>query len=334
MVESAFPEGVIQETQYGERIKAQASYLNVYQLLPMARTSELLGDLHGHAPAPALIIEANRAVQEGAEPAIDVIRTQLIEADVTNHDESGLRIAGKNQWLHVSSTDELTHYGAHEKRGREAMAEIDILPNRKGTVVHDFWKSYQSFDQCAHAYCVAHILRELVFLHEQHEQSWAEDMIQLLVEIKVEVEAHLDTANSLPSERLRFFEERYNRLVNQGLEVNPTPEKPPNQRGRVKQSKSKNMLDRLKEHDSEILAFMYDFRIPFDNNQAERDVRMIKLKQKISGTFRTQDGADTFCTIRSYISTARKQGVNVIDAISGALLHQPFIPGTSLEVAE
>jgi transposase len=334
MVEATFPEGVTQETQYGERIKAQASYLNVYQLLPMARTSELLGDFYGHAPAPALTIEANRAVQEGAEPAIDAIRTQLIEADVTNHDESGLRIAGKNQWLHVSSTDELTHYGAHEKRGREAMAEIDILPNRKGVVVHDFWQSYQSFDQCAHAYCVAHILRELIFIDEQYEQSWAAELGQLLVEIKAEVEAHLDTANSLPPERLRFYEERYDQLVNQGLEMNPTPEKLPNKRGRVKQSKPKNLLDRLQEHSSEVLAFMYDFRIPFDNNQAERDVRMIKLKQKISGAFRTQEGADTFCTIRSYISTARKQGVNVIDAISDALLHQPFIPGTSVEVAE
>ena len=334
VVEAAFPAGVIQETQYGERIKAQTSYLNVYQLLPMARTSELLGDFYGHAPAPALVIEANRGVQKGAAPSNDAIRAQLIDANVTNHDESGLRIAGKNQWLHVSSTDELTHYGVHEKRGREAMDEIGILPERKGTIVHDFWKSYQSFDQCAHAYCAAHILREMVFIDEQYEQPWAAEMIQLLVDIKAEVEAHLDTANSLPPERLRFFEKRYDRLVNQGLEMNPAPEKPPNQRGRVKQSKPKNLLDRLQEHQSEVLAFMYDFRIPFDNNQAERDVRMIKLKQKISGAFRTQDGAETFCDIRSYISTVRKQGANVIDAITDALRHQPFMPGTSVEMAE
>mgnify|MGYP001826373452 CR=1 FL=1 len=333
-VETCFPAGVTQETQYGERIKAQASYLNVYQLLPMARTSELLGDFYNHAPAPALVIEANRAVQKETEPAIKAIRTQLIEADVTHHDESGLRIAGKNQWLHLSSTDTLTHYRVHEKRGREAMAEIGILTDRQGVVVHDFWKSYQSFDQCSHAYCNAHLLRELVFIYEQYEQSWAMEMIQLLVAIKNEVDAQLDTANSLPAESLRFFADRYDQLVNQGLEMNPTPNKLPNRRGRVKQSKPKNLLDRLHEHQSEILSFMYDFRIPFDNNLAERDVRMIKLKQKISGAFRTQDGADTFCHIRSYISTVRKQGANVIDAISNALLHQPFIPGTSSEAAE
>jgi hypothetical protein len=333
-VEADYPVGVTQETQYGERIKAQASYLNVYQLLPMARTSELLGDFYNHAPAPALVIEANRAVQKGTEPAIDAIRAQLIEADVTHHDESGLRIAGKNQWLHLSSTDTLTHYGVHEKRGREAMAEIGILTDRQGVVVHDFWKSYQSFDQCSHAYCNAHLLRELVFIYEQYEQAWAMEMIQLLVAIKSEVDASLDTANSLPAERLRFFADRYDQLVKQGLEMNPTPDKPPNRRGRVKQSKPKNLLDRLQAHQPEILAFMHDFRIPFDNNLAERDVRMIKLKQKISGAFRTQDGADTFCHIRSYISTVRKQGVTVIDAISNALLHQPFIPATSNELAE
>ncbi len=158
LVEAAFPNGVTQETQYGERIKAQASYLNVYQLLPMARTSELLGDFYDHAPAPALVIEADRAVQSGTAPALDAIRAQLIAADVTHHDESGLRIAGKHQWLHVSSTDTLTHYGIHSKRGREAMSEIDILPHRQGVVVHDHWKSYQSFDQCTHAYCNAHHL--------------------------------------------------------------------------------------------------------------------------------------------------------------------------------
>jgi transposase len=300
----------------------------------MARTSELLGDFYNHAPAPALVMEANRAVQSGTAPAIQAIRTQLCTADVTHHDESGLRIAGTNQWLHVSSTDTLTHYGVHGKRGREAMAEIDILPNRQGVVVHDHWKSYQSFDQCTHAYCNAHHLRELHFIHEQYEQPWAKQMSQLLLDIKAEVEAQDARTNSLPPERQRFFEDRYDQLVHQGLAMNPAPDKPPTQRGRVKQSPPKNLLDRLHTHKPEVLAFMYDFRIPFDNNQAERDVRMIKLKQKISGAFRTQEGADTFCHIRSYISTVRKQGANVIDALSHALLHHPFIPGTSTEVPE
>ncbi len=175
---------------------------------------------------------------------------------------------------------------------------------------------------------------ELNFIHEQYDQPWADQMAQLLRDIKAEVEAHLVMTNSLPPERLRFFEARHDQLIDQGLAMNPSPDKPPTKRGRTKQSPPKNLLDRLQTHKPEVLAFMYDFRIPFDNNQAERDVRMIKLKQKISGAFRTQDGADTFCHIRSYISTVRKQGANVIDAISHALRHQPFIPGTSLEVAE
>ena len=327
--QAAYPADVTKETQYGARIKAQATYLNVYQLIPMARSCELLGDFYQHEPAPALIIEANHAVQAGSQPAIDAIKEQLIAADVTHHDESGLRIEGKTQWLHVASTDELTYYEAHGKRGQEAMNEIDILPNRTGTVVHDHWSSYQTFDQCEHAYCNAHHLRELRFIYEEYAQTWAQQMSQLLLDIKAEIALSPPDTQRLPPERIRHFERRYDDLLTQGFDQNPVPDKPPKQRGRIKQSPPKNLLDRLHIHKPEVLAFMYDLRIPFDNNLAERDIRMIKLKQKISGTFRTKDGADTFCHIRSYLSTVRKHGRNVIDAIYGALTQQPFIPHPS-----
>lgn len=332
--QAAYPADVTKETQYGSRLKAQASYLNVYQLIPMARSCELLGDFYHHEPAPALIIEANRAVQAGSAPTLDAIKEQLIAAEVTHHDESGLRIAGKTQWLHVASTEELTYYEAHHKRGREAMNEIDILPNRTGTVVHDHWSSYQTFDQCAHAYCNAHHLRELRFIHEEYQQAWAHELSQLLLEIKAAVAVSAADANALPPERIRAFEARYDELLTQGFDQNPVPDQPPTQRGRIKQSPPKNLLDRLHTHKAEVLAFMLDFRIPFDNNLAERDIRMIKLKQKISGAFRTTDGADTFCHIRSYISTVRKHGANVIDAIANALTQQPFVPNPSAAHAE
>lgn len=332
--QATYPADVTKETQYGPRLKAQASYLNVYQLLPMARSCELLGDFYCHEPAPALIIEANRAVQAGSAPAIDAIKEQLVAAEVTHHDESGLRIEGKTQWLHVASTAELTYYEAHRKRGQEAMNAIDILPNRTGTVVHDHWSSYQTFDQCAHAYCNAHHLRELRLIEEEYKQGWAHEMSHLLLEIKAAVAASTPEANALPPERIRAFEARYDDLLTLGFDQNPVPDQPPPQRGRIKQSPPKNLLDRLHTHKAEVLAFMHDFRIPFDNNLAERDIRMIKLKQKISGAFRTTAGAATFCHIRSYLSTVRKHGANVIDAIANALTNQPFIPTPSAAHAE
>lgn len=326
-VQAAFPPEVTQPVQYGSRLKAQASYLNTYHFIPHARTSELFGDFYGHTPAPALVKEANQAVETGSEPALDAIYQQLIQAQVEHFDESGLRVAGKTQWLHVASTEELTYYQVHPKRGQEAMTDIGILPRFSGRAVHDHWQSYQTFDNCDHAYCNAHHLRELQFVTDQYQQPWAEQMAQLLLDIKAEVAQTSLVAETLPSERLSHFQQRYDDILQQGFAANPPPAvPPPKQRGRTKQSPPKNLLDRLDKYKSETLAFMYDFRVPFDNNLAERDVRMVKVKQKVSGSFRTEQGAKTFCAIRSYISTVRKQGGNVIDAIQDALNGNPFMP--------
>jgi len=330
-VRAAFPDGVSQPVQYGELFKAQACYLNTYQLLPMARSCELLGDFYGHQPAVALIQEANQVVQAGSQPAIDAIKKQLCEAPVTHHDESGLRVAGQTQWLHVSSTAALTHYGVHEKRGQVAMKKIDILPNATGRIVHDHWQSYLTFENVEHAFCNAHHLRELTFITEQYQQSWAEEMAVFLLAVKHAVAAAALTADTLPDKQLLHFEQRYDQIVQQGLDAHPPPDEPlPKKRGRIKQSPPKNLLDRLDKHKPQVLAFMYDFRVPFDNNLAERDVRMIKVKQKVSGAFRTQDGADSFCAIRSYISTVRKHGLHVISAIRNSIAGQPFIPPAQL----
>ncbi len=326
-VKAKFPTDVTQPVQYGLRIKAQATYLNNYQLIPLARTCELLGDFYGHTPAQALILDANAAVVDQIEPSLEATWQQLIASPVVHFDESGLRVEGKLNWLHVASTEWLTYYTVHPKRGRKGMQAMGILPLFQGRAIHDHWQSYFTFDHCQHALCNAHHLRELQFVVDQYQQPWAEEMGQLLLDIKAEVEATSLEQISLAPQRLTWFEMRYNELISQGLEANPPPAHPPlKKRGRKKQSPPKNLLDRLQQFKPQVLAFMYDFRVPFDNNLAERDVRMVKIKQKVSGAFRTRTGAETFCAIRSYISTVRKHGLNVIDAIQPCPIGQPIHP--------
>jgi transposase len=330
-VEAAYPADVGQRVQYGPRLKAQASYLNSYQLLPMARTCELFGDFYSHVPSTAFVIEANRAVRAGSQPTLDTIQKQLQTANLAHFDESGLRVQGQTQWLHSASTDSLTYYAVHPKRGRDAMNEIGILPNFRGRAVHDHWKSYETYTDCQHIFCNSHHLRELQFVIDQYQQAWASEMFKLLLDIKAEVDNAPTTDNALPQDRLDHFEQRYDALLKVGFEANPPPPTPPpKSRGRTKQSPPKNLLDRLDKHKAGTLAFMYDFSVPFDNNLAERDIRMIKVKQKISGAFRTEDGAKTFCDLRSYISTARKQGHNVIKSLFGSLTGSPFNPASEL----
>jgi transposase len=335
-VQAAFPNGIRQPVQYGERLKAQASYLNSYHFIPIARTCELLADFYGHAPAWAFVIEANEAVAAGCEPALGEIHRQLCQADVVHCDESGLRVEGQLHWLHSASTEWLTFFALQGKRGQEAMQAIGILPALTGYAVHDHWTPYLAFDQCDHAFCNAHHLRELQFITDQYQQPWADEMAHLLVDIKAEVSAASSTATlgltrSLAPDRLAHYEAEFETILQRGYAANPpaaTPLTP--KRGRPKQSPPKNLLDRLDKHRTGVLAFMYDFAVPFDNNRAAPsgppDIRMVKLKQKVSGTFRTRQGAHTFCAIRSYISTVRKQGAMVIAALYDALTAQPFIP--------
>lgn len=328
-VQATFPERVSQPVQYGDLFKAQAAYLNTYQLLPMARSCELLGDFYGHQPAEAIILEANQAVKQGSEPTIDAIKEALTQEPVTHHDESGVRVEGHLEWLHVSSTAHLTHYQVHPKRGQEAMREIGILPNATGRAIHDHWKSYLAFDHIDHGFCNAHHLRELRFIAEQYQQTWATQMSHLLLAMKAAVDEAPADSLSLPQAQCLAFEERYDAILKQGFKDNPPlSNPPPKKRGKPKQSPPQNLLHRLQEHKVGVLAFMHDFRVPFDNNLAERDVRMIKVKQKVSGSFRTAEGASTFCAIRSYISTVRKNGLHVLAAIRDSIAGNPFIPPT------
>jgi transposase len=324
-----FPVGVTEPVQYGSRIKAQAVYLNHNHHIPLERTEEILEDLYGHAPAEATIIAAGQETEKQVSAVNAAVKAHLISTDASVRcDETGLRAAGKLHWAHVASTEEVTFLEVHPKRGRQALDEIGILPQRKGRVVHDGYSSYSQYPEAQHALCNAHHLRELVFVKEQYEQAWADGMIALLVEVKVAVEeAKQQGQVALTDRQQTDFESRYDHLIAQGLEANPLPPDPPvKKRGRKRQSKARNLVDRLQARKQEVLAFMYDFKVPFDNNLAERDLRMVKLKQKVSGCFRTQDGAQTFCRIRSYVSTARKNGQRVLEALEMALNGDPFYP--------
>jgi len=319
-----FPPDVTQPTQYGNRIKSLVSYFNIYQLIPLERTCEIFEDVFGHPISEATVLQANTVLSDRIEPANEVIKEQLIGSDVINNDETGMQVEGKLYWLHVASNDTLTYYYVHEKRGGKAMDDIGILPAFGGVSVHDYWGPYFRYENCKHALCNSHHLRDLRFIYEQYQQEWAEEMGNLLIEIKEKVDENRPH-KGLDPPVIKEFEERYDEIIEKGLGLNPSPQRT-KKRGRVKQTPPKNLLDRLKKHKRETLRFMHDFRVPFDNNQAERDVRMMKVKQKVSSCFRTLKGAQMFCRIRGYISTARKNGCNVINAIQDAFDGEPFIP--------
>ena len=326
---AAFPDGVTEPVQYGSRIKAQMVYFNQQHHIPLERTQEILEDLYGQAPSEATILAAGQEMAQRVAPVNEAVKAHLIDTDqAVCCDESGLRTESKLFWAHVASTEQVTFLAVHRKRGRQALDDIGILSHRKGQVVHDGYSSYQQYPDAQHALCNAHHLRELIFAKEQQGQDWAGELVDLLIAIKDTTDkAKQHGQAALVDQQLADFEARYDHLIAQGLEANPaSPDPPTPKRGRKKQSKTRNLLDRLQAHKREVLAFMYDFKVPFDNNLAERDLRMVKLKQKVSGGFRTQDGAQTFCRIRSYISTARKHGQRVLDVLERALNGTPFYP--------
>lgn len=323
---ASFPATVPHRVQYGPRLSALSVYLNSYQLLPYGRIAQMYQDLFGASISPGTLENAQQTASSRLEPVIAFLKQQLQQADLIHCDESGMRIGAKLHWLHSVGTRLFTLYHWHKKRGKEGMDDMDVLPDYGGRAVHDCWKPYFLY-ACVHVLCVAHLLRELIAVRDQDGQQWAGQLVCLLLEIKKTVENAVEAGQPRLSPRLEeCFEERYQSLIQQGYQVNPPPPEIPHKRGRPKQSAARNLLDRLEAHPREVLAFMYDFSVPFDNNLAERDIRMIKVKLKVSGNFRSEEGATAFCRIRSYLSTLRKQGRPILPALESLFLGTPLYP--------
>jgi transposase len=323
-----FPPEAPSRAQYGPHLRALVVYLVEQQLVPYARVQEVLRDLVRVDLSGGTLVAWVWAAAATLEPVEAAIKAALKRAPVLHSDETGVRQAGQLAWAHVASTARLTHYAIHPKRGSVATQAIGILPDYPGVSVHDGWKPYQTHTQCRHALCNIHHLRELTFLEEQYQQSWATELKRLLREMK----AATDQARQQGQPQLApavhaTLVARYDALIAAGLAANPPPERGPHRRGRRKQTPARNLLERLLLGKDQVLAFLDDLTIPFDNNQAERDLRMLKTQQKVSGCFRSEKGAIAFARLRGYLSTLRKQEAKLLAALESLCAGAPLSPG-------
>lgn len=328
---ASFPEEAQTRVQYGPRLKALGVYLLDHHLLPYQRIAQLFADLFDASFSAGTLFAAQQQVSERLASVLSCLCQGLRQAKVAHFDETGVRVGGKLHWLHSASTASMTYYTWHQKRGKAGMDQAGVLPHFAGTAVHDGWSSYAHYS-CRHALCNAHHLRELTALYEQDAQEWAGKMRSLLVAIKKQVERTKEQGHKRLSPLLEMrFEAQYRRLLQQGYAANPPPEAIAGKRGRRKQSRARNLLNRLDQGREATLRFMTDFRVPFDNNLAERDIRMMKVQQKVSGGFRSEEGATAFCRIRSYLSTMRKQGQSVLSALEHVFRGNPLCPQIGAE---
>lgn len=329
----AFPPALRAPVQYGPRLLARSAYLNLYQLLPIARTSEALRDLFGCDLSPATVERAGRLFSEKLVRSEQRFKAAIRHSPVVGADETGLRVGGTNGWIHVARTDAFTHFAYDSRRGLAAMQEVGILPQFHGTLVRDGYLSYTRFGQCRHALCNAHLLRELLFIEETDPQqaAWTKPLAALLLEIK---EVALTTAaagqGQLSEQAQIAYLRRYDRLVKKADKLNPLPPRDEGDGGaapkksRQPRSPQRRLVNRLLRRRDEVLRFMTDLAVPFTNNGAERDLRMVKVQQKVSGCFRTEDGARAFCRVRSYLATARKQRHPLLHALERVLTGKPL----------
>jgi transposase len=323
-----FPVDVRARVRYGPKLRARAVYLLQYQLLPYERSCELLKDWFGYRPSAATLERSVKECSNNLIRAEAQIKGAIKRARVIHVDETGLRVGGRGQYAHVASTERLTSYSQNEHRGRVAIEQIAILPKYRGTCVHDGWASYYQWGQMKHSLCCAHLLREMTYLSEasQQHKQWAEPMKRLLLEVKEAVEQkRAGGGKRLPVEQEKEYARRYDELCEQGWQTNAGVQARagPEAMNQVERQ-GRNLLYRLRLRREEVLRFMREFQVPFDNNQAERDLRMIKLQQKVSGCFRTGPGARNFCRIRSYLSTMRKRGEPLLERIEQALAGHPI----------
>jgi transposase len=335
LTRAPFPATVSAPAQYGTSIQTVATYLVEGQSVPYARASQLLQELLGVQLSAGSIASCVTTCHQQLAEVETSLKAALVKTNVIHQDETAVRVGTTGWWVHVCSTKRLTHYAAHPRRGRTALNAIGIAPQFRGTSVHDGFRSYQGYG-FTHAWCNVHHLRELTFVEEELQQAWARKMKELLLDMKAEVEqAKALGQHELDMLVLARLLRRYDSLLAEGYQANPPPAAPKQSEhakraaGRPKQSPARNLLDRLSGGKWAVLRFLHDFAVPFDNNQAERDLRMIKVQQKVSGCFRTEQGVAMFCRIRSYLSTLRKQGIKLLSALEHTLAGHPVLPAFS-----
>lgn len=311
---AAFPDGISKAIQYGSHLKAHVVYLSQYQLLPYQRIAEYFSDQLNISISQGSIANFNQKAFEKLANYEKVAKYQLQQSARINADETGININGKLNWLHCASNDKWTYFSAHEKRGFEAIVAADVLVDFKGILIHDHWKPYYRLPKCLHALCNAHHLRELTWAYEQDNQAWA-GRVKALLEI-INRETHKAEGKLSDMQQIKY-QKYYRRILKQAEKTCiPPPERVKGQRGRVKRSKSRNLLERFIHYEQDVLRFMSNKDVPFTNNQGERDIRMTKVHQKISGCFRSREGANAFCRIRGYLSSCKKQNVSATDALN------------------
>jgi transposase len=319
---AAFPAEITQPTQYGTGVKAHAVYMSQFQLLPYDRIKDYFAEQMNFPLSTGTLFNFNQRAYELLEPFEAMAKQRLSEATLAHADETGMNVGGKRKWLHCFSNERWTLLFPHDKRGSVAMDECGILPDFNGTLCHDHWKPYYKYD-CQHALCNAHHIRELTSAFEQHEQQWAKAMQDLLEEINVKT---IEAGGALSPHLQKEYRLEYRKIIGEGDKESPPPDekRKKGQRGRIKKSKPRNLLERLRDFEDDVLRFMTTQEVPFTNNQGERDIRMTKVHQKVSGCFRSAEGAKIFCRIRSYLSTCKKQGISATTALS--LLFQGKLP--------
>lgn len=321
-----FPAEVSAPVQYGPRLGSLAVYLTTQQLLPRRRSREVLGDLLGVSMSEGTLTSLIKRAARILIPVEEQIKAALRRAKVIHQDESGLYVCARRVWMHVTATRHLTYYQVHRSRGHQAVDDNGILTHFAGTSVHDAWAAYFRYE-CQQSLCCVHLLRELRFLSQEMGLWWAVKMERLLLVMKRATDAAREAGMAgLSPPEIAEWHARYQALLDEGDQVHLRIPTPKGKRGRAKQHPGRNLLDRLRTHQEAVLAFLSDLAVPFDNNLAERDLRMIKVQQKVSGTFRSDEGAICFARIRGYLSTLRKQGQPLFPALHATLQGHPVMP--------
>jgi len=306
-----FPEGVTKAVQYGTSLKSHSVYMSQYQLVPYNRIQDHFVDQMNIPVSEGSIFNFNKEAFRLLADFETWVKDKLAASDLAHADATGINMSGKRHWLHCVSNSYWTLYYPHKKRGTDAMNDMGILPRFQGVLCHDHWKPYYKFD-CTHALCNAHHLRELTRAWEQDAQKWAKNMKNLLETINRKVKDAGGALNAKESQKYRL---KYRALFKEAEIECPEPIRPKGKKGRMKKSKSRNLLERLRDYEQDTLRFMDNEQVPFSNNLGENDIRMTKVQQKISGCFRSMDGAKIFCRVRSYLSTCRKQGIKSSHAL-------------------